>query len=126
MTDIGTALYNFWNSFGIPAYVEETVPDENPDGTPVTMPYITYRLAKPDWTAPISTYAKIWYRSTSFGGILAMTDIIEKEIGPGAVIPFDNGAIWLYREPQFAQFVPDDDPDVKCMYLNMSMQVVAE
>jgi len=130
MTDVATALYEFWSGFGIPAFVEGTVPDKIPDSQgnmhPVTMPYITYRLAKPDWITPVSMYARLWYRSTSFRDINAKVDEIEAEIDAGAVIPLDKGTIWLYKESPFAQFMEDDDPDIKCIYLNLSMQAVTE
>ena len=142
MTDVATALSYFWNGFGLPAFVEGTVPDKMPeelhvrnvDGTPVIferdapvkMPYITYRLAKPDWITPVSMYARLWYKSTSFRYINAKVDEIEAEIDAGAVISLDKGTIWLYKESPFSQFMENDDPDVKCIYLNLSMQAVTE
>ena len=42
MRDTAAALYTFFSSFGIPAYVEYNVPDN------AALPYITYELRDPE------------------------------------------------------------------------------
>jgi hypothetical protein len=43
------------------------------------------------------------------------------------VVPFEDGAIWLYKGTPFAQFMPmDGDPNLKCMYLNINLQAITE
>ena len=121
ISKIVTALYTFFSSFGLDAYPENTVPDD------ATLPYITYQIAVPEWESPVSLYARVWYRSTSFEGISAKVGQIDAAIGPGAVIPFEDGAIWIYRGTQFAQYMPmDGDPNLKFMYLNMSVQAITD
>ena len=39
------AIYQFWNSFGLTAYEENTVPDD------AAFPYITYQLVTPCFSA---------------------------------------------------------------------------
>lgn len=121
ISNIVTALYTFFSGFGLDAYPEDTVPDY------AVLPYITYQVAIPEWEDPVTLYARVWYRSASFAGISAKVGEIDEAIGPGAVIPFTDGAIWLYRGTPFAQFMPmAGDPNLKCMYLNMSVQAVTE
>lgn len=120
MTNIAKALYQFWNGFGIPAFVENTVPENMPDGTPVEMPYITYRLAEPDWSDTIQLYARVWYRGTSFTGILTKVDQISRAIGTGKTISFDNGFLALFKDSMFAQYMKDDiDETIKIAYLSI-------
>ena len=127
MTDVATALYEFWSGFGIPAFVENTIPDEMPDGTPVKMPYITYRLAEPDWINPISMYARVWYRGTSFTWLSAKVDEIGREIGTGKTIPFENGCLTLFKDDIFSQYMSEsDDGMVKTAYLSLIMHSIKE
>ena len=119
ISNIVTALYTFFSSFGLDAYPEDTVPDD------AALPYITYQIAVPEWEDPTTLYARVWYRSASFAGISAKVGEIDDAIGPGAVVPFADGAIWIYKGTPFAQFMPmDGDQDLKCMYLNMSIQAI--
>lgn len=121
ISKIVTALYTFFSGFGLDAYPENTVPDD------AQLPYITYQIAVPEWENPVSLYARVWYRSASFAGISAKVGEIDNAIGPGAVIPFKDGAIWIYKGTPFAQYMPmDGDPNLKCMYLNMSIQSITE
>ena len=121
ISKIVTALYTFFSGFGLDAYPEDTVPDD------AQLPYITYSISIPDWENPTSLYANVYYRSASFAGISAKVGEIDEAIGPGAVIPLDDGAIWLYKGTPFAQFMPmAGDPNLKRMYLNMSMQAITE
>lgn len=121
ISSIVSALYTFFSGFGLPAYPEDTVPDDE------TLPYITYQIAIPEWEKPVSLYARVWYRSNSFAAISAKVGEIDDAIGPGAVVPMENGAIWLYKDSPFIQFMPyEGDPTLKCMYLSMNMQAITQ
>ena len=121
ISKIVTALYTFFSGFTIPAYAEDSVPDG------AALPYITYQIAVPEWENTVSLYARVWYRSASFAAISAKVGEIDAAIGPGAVVPFDGGSIWIYKGTPFAQFMPQPgDLTLKCMYLNMSMQAITE
>ena len=56
------AIYQFWSSFGLTAYEENTVP------TDAAFPYITYQLVTDSFDREIPLVASLWYRSESFGG----------------------------------------------------------
>lgn len=116
ITKIVTALYNFFSGFTIPAYAEDSVPDD------ATLPYITYQIAVPEWENPVTLYARVWYRSASFEGISAKVGEIDEAIGEGVCVPVEGGAVYLYKETPFTQFMPQTgDLTLKCMYLSMSM-----
>ena len=126
MTNVATALYDFWSGFGIPAFVEGAVPDELPDGTPVTMPYITYRLAQPEWDEPMSMYARVWYRGTSFNGLADKVDQISNALKSGYSVSDDGFYMALMKDNNFCQYMIDDSEDgmVKMAYLSLIMHVV--
>ena len=54
------AIHTFWSGFGIPAYDEQTVPDD------AVMPYITYRVVTDSIGNVCNLTGSIWYRSTSW------------------------------------------------------------
>ena len=112
------AIYQFWNSFGLTAYEENTVP------TDAAFPYITYQLVTDSFDREIPLTASIWYRSESWAGINAKTDEISQKISRGGkIIPCDGGAIWLKRGQPFAQSMGDESDDlIKRKYLNITAE----
>ena len=114
------AIYQFWNSFGLTAYEENTVPDD------AAFPYITYQLVTDSFDREIPLTASIWYRSESWAGINAKTEEISKKISRGGkIIPCDGGAIWLKRGQPFAQSMGDESDDlIKRKYLNITAEFV--
>ena len=112
------AIYQFWNSFGLTAYEENTVPDD------ASFPYITYQLVTDSFDREITLTASIWYRSESWAGINAKTEEISQKISRGGkVIPCDGGAIWLKRGQPFAQSMGDESDDlIKRKYINITAE----
>ena len=112
------AIYQFWNSFGLKAYEENTVPDD------ATFPYITYQLVTDSFDREIPLSASLWYRSESWTAINAKTEEISQKIGRGGkIIPCDGGAIWLKRGQPFAQNMGDESDNlIKRKYLNITAE----
>ena len=112
------AIYQFWNSFGLTAYEENSVPDE------AAFPYITYQLVTDSFDREISLTASLWYRSESWAGINAKTEEISQKISRGGkIISCDDGAIWLKRGQPFAQNMGDESDDlIKRKYLNITAE----
>ena len=112
------AIYQFWNSFGLTAYEENTVP------TDAAFPYITYQLVTDSFDREITLTASIWYRSESWTAINAKTDEISQKISRGGkIMPCDGGAIWLKRGQPFAQNMGDESDNlIKRKYLNITAE----
>ena len=112
------AIYQFWNSFGLAAYEENSVPDD------ATFPYITYQLVTDSFDREIPLTVSIWYRSESWTGINAKTEEISQKISRGGkIIPCDGGAIWLKRGQPFAQSMGDESDNlIKRKYLNITAE----
>ena len=119
MTSTAKALYDFFSSFGIPAYVEYNPPDD------AVLPYITYQLVQPNWSDASSMYARVWYRSPSFTGIAAKVDEIDAAIGEGVSLPTSSGAVYLMKATPFAQYMPmEGDDTLKVAYLNLTIHAL--
>ncbi len=112
------AIYQFWNSFGLTAYEENTVPDD------ADFPYITYQLVTDSFDYEIPLTASIWYRSESWTAINTKTEEISQRISRGGkFVPCDGGAIWLKRGQPFAQSMGDEsDTLIKRKYLNITAE----
>ena len=112
------AIYQFWNSFGLTAYEENTVPDD------AKFPYITYQLVTDSFDREVPVTASLWYRSESWTAINAKTEEISQKISRGGkIIHCDDGAIWLKRGQPFAQNMGDESDDlIKRKYLNITAE----
>ena len=112
------AIYQFWSSFGLTAYEENTVP------TDAAFPYITYQLVTDSFDREVQVTASLWYRSESWTAINAKTEEISQKISRGGkIISCDGGAIWLKRGQPFAQNMGDESDDlIKRKYLNITAE----
>lgn len=121
-------LYSFWSSFGLPAFDETKVPDEDERllmfGS--AFPYITYETAVTDFGNEIALAASAWYRSESWEAITRKVNEIENRIGRGGIIlRTDKGAIWLKKGSPFAQRMADaGDDGIRRMNLNLSAEFI--
>lgn len=121
MTKAAT-IYQFWSSFGLTAYEENTVPED------AKFPYITYQLVTDSFGNQIALSASIWMRDSSWKLINFITDCISQEIGRGGkMLVYDGGALWLKRGTPFAQNMGDDtDNLIKRKYLNITAEFISE
>lgn len=121
MSDKWQTQDEFWNSFGIPAYDENTVPDE------AVMPYITYGAVVSNFENPITLLASIWYRETSWKNISELADRIASYIGKSyKAIKVDGGYMVLSLGAPFAQRMADEDDSVRRMYLMVDTEFYTE
>lgn len=112
------ALHNFWRSFGIPAYDENTVPEGE------KMPYITYELATGSFNdGDVPLTASIWYFDKGWGDISRKADEISEYIGFGGVtLPTDTGYLWIKRRTPFAQRMSDTNDNIRRVLLSISVE----
>lgn len=114
------AYYHLWSNFGIPAYDENSVPDD------AVMPYITYQVIIDDLDAPVYPNASVWYRSTSWEAIdLKMIEISGK-LGQMKPIKLDDGYMYVTKNTPFAQRMTDEDRTVKRYVLNLGVEFLTE
>lgn len=126
MINTAQALNEFWRGFGLPAYMVNTVPDEQPDGTPTSPPYITYSIVETEPLEPATHYAQVFYRGTALAGLLSKVDEIKEAIGNGAIIKCNGGYVVLRPASPFIQLMIDADPDVRYAYINLQINCYHE
>lgn len=117
------AIYQFWNSFGIKAYEENTVIDADEEGNPIEpeMPYITYQLVTDSFDREVAATASLWYRGESWTAINAKTEEIAQRISKGGkILQCDGGNIWIKMGQPFAQNMSDESDDlIRRKYINI-------
>lgn len=113
--EVATGLYDFFNSFGIPAYVTNFVADD------AVFPYITYDayIGAPLEVVPIGV--KVWYAGRLPTELFETVEKIRVKIGNGLHVPCGNGYLYIYQGEPFAQVAEDDTPGISAFYLNINI-----
>lgn len=113
------ALYKFMNGFGIPAYMDSSVPED------AVFPYITYNLVENDmFETEANLTVNVWYRTESEAAPNAKVREMFNRIGLGGVtVPCDGGMLWIKRGNPWAQSVAIEGEDemVKRRYVNINV-----
>lgn len=113
------ALYQFFSSFGMPAYAASSVPDD------VIFPYLTYELITSAWGGgEAGLTVNLWFYTTSEAIPNAKAQELSEAIGLGGVmLPCDGGTIWLKRGSPWCQSLKDEtSPTIKRRYLNVTAE----
>lgn len=116
------AIHSFWNSFGIKAYDESTVPDSmsftNPNNEDLD-PYITYELSMAEFGNEVASAVSLWYYGDSWKAIETKAKQIDERLSNGGVqIPYDEGSIWIKKANPFRQRVSDSNDMVRRYLIN--------
>lgn len=119
----GQAIQAFWESFGLTAYDETTVPDDAP------LPYITYSVKTDSFDNVVLVNASLWYRSYSWKEISEKTEEIAMAIikmNPPS-IKIDGGRLYITKGVPFAQRMREDSDDaIRRMLLNVNYEFLTE
>lgn len=114
------ALHWFWNSFGIPAYDESTVPDNHGDF------YITYSAVTDSLDRALPMSANIWKRNaTSWSDISQKAEQISDALIQVKTIPLDIGYLYITRGQPFAQRMEEENDTVRRIYINIMAEYLA-
>lgn len=116
------ALHEFYSSFGIKAYEENSVPDEVKTGD---MPYITYEVITSSFDVQnVALSCQIFSKSNSMTTVNALTEKIAEALRGGAKLQCDSGWIVLYQGVPFAQSRITEDKTVKAKYINITADYI--
>lgn len=115
MRSVAEALKTFFSGFQLPAYSQDSVPDD------VQLPYIQYLLNEPTWDEKATMYCMVWYRTKSNSVLLAKADEIMRTIGiAGKKIMLSDGG-WLVIRLESNQAQVQVNGDERAAYINMSI-----
>lgn len=120
------ALYQFWSSFGIPAYEENSVPDD------ANLPYITYSDQIGYIHDVNNLSASVWDYDMSAGKnwsyVIEKANEIGERIGQGGTtFRYDNGLMWIIRGVPFGQRMGDPSDDrIRRMIINVQIEFIED
>lgn len=114
------AIYNFWSSFNLPAYDENTVPDD------ATFPYITYEYTDDDFGNNNPLRTSLWYRSNSWENITLKADQISESISRGGkMVNYNGGSAWIQKARPWSQRMSDPNDDtIRRIVLNVTIEYI--
>ena len=121
-------LNAFWNSFGLKAYDETSVPeyitDDQGNKVKLEPPYITYEVSDDEFGNVLMRTASLWYRSSSWEEVTAKEQEIAEYITRGGrMLAYDGGAIWLQKSTPWAQRMSEPSDDmIRRIVLNVSIE----
>lgn len=111
------ALDSFWNSFGIPAFEQSTVPESDELRGDF---YITYEAVTDSLDRPVPMSASIWMlNTTSWETISQKAEQISDALVQVKTVPMDTGYIYITRGQPFSQRMTEDKDTVRRIYLNI-------
>lgn len=117
--DKAQAIHQFWSSFGLTAYDENTVPEN------AEMPYITYAVSTGAIDDILMLTGSLWYRSPSWRDVSIKADEIAQAVGANGyrIAKVDNGYLWINQGSPFSQRMADPSDDmVRRIYLVFSAE----
>ena len=120
------ALYQFFSSFGLTAYEEDSVYAMAMQGQAPSYPYLTYEGITDYFgdqsDTPLSF--SLWYRTSSWTEVNAKSQQISAAIGRvGTIITCDGGYILIKRSSPWAKNMGDDSDDmIRRNYHNLSVR----
>lgn len=120
--DKDIVIHRFWAGFGVPAYDENSVPDEQRN----VFPRITYDIVQGDTFDQVAMSGSVWDRSTSWDGVYDVFNQINDSLSNGGVIlPCDGGGLWIKKASPWAQRMGDESDDsVRRIFMNISVEFI--
>ena len=127
--------YNaFWNSFGVLAFEENSVPDDSiieemirSGIATAKYPYITYQVLIDDLGQPLYPTASIWDRSTSWERADTLANSISARIQEMGTIKLDSGRLFITKGSPYAQHLSEEaDRYIRRVVLNLAIEFLTE
>ena len=127
--------YNaFWGGFGVLAFEENSVPDDNVIAELIKAgvaaakyPYITYQVIIDDLGNAVYPSASIYDKSSSWERVDTLTNAISNRIQNMGTIRLDNGRMFITKGSPFAQHMGEGEAfDIKRVVLNLGVEFFTE
>ena len=121
--DKAQAIHNFWSSFGLRAYDENTLP------TNMQFPYITYNVATDSIDYNVEMTGNLWYKDNSWSEISQKAEEIAMavECTDKRIAKIDNGYVWFKKGTPFTQRMNDpNDTQIRRMVINLTVEYLTQ
>ena len=124
----------FWSGFGVFAFEENSVPDDEvfaeliKAGTIKSKyPYIAYQVIVDDLGHPVFPTASIYDKSNSWERVDLLTNTVSERIQKMNTIKLDNGRMFITKGSPFAQHqLESEDLSIRRVILNLGIEFFTE
>lgn len=128
------ALFEFWNSFGVLAFEENSVPTEDEINTLIASgaasarwPMITYQVLLDDIGSPVYPTASVYDKSSSWERADTLANLISATIQRQKTIKLDNGRMFITKGSPFAQHMDEAaDRSIRRIIINTGIEFFTE
>lgn len=128
------AYNSFWNSFGVLAFEENSVPTDEvfeqmieSGAIQSKFPYITYQVIVDDLGNSVYPTASIWDKNTSWERADLLANSISRFIQGMKTIKLDEGRMFITKGTPFAQHMGEDgDTAIRRVVLNLGIEFFTE
>lgn len=128
------AYNQFWNGFGVLAFEENSVPDDEvierliEEGiADAKYPYITYQVLTDDLDGVVYPTASIYDKTTSWERSDLLANLISERVQKMGTIALDNGRMFITKGSPFSQHVFESgDVSIKRILLNLGVEFFTE
>ena len=112
------ALFNFFNSFGLTAYPNISVPDD------AKYPYITYPVMSGNWTDTSFPSVYIYTKNAKVTDLTAYVRLFSDRLkNGGETVECDNGMLWITTGNPLVNYLTDaTDETVRFAVLNLNVE----
>lgn len=108
------ALHEFFSSFGVPAYDENTIPDD------AKLPYITYSVTVDNYDNICPLNMAIWDKGQSWQSVTELSHEVAKKVDNMGRIRIDDGLVYITRGSPFAQRMADEsNKEIRRIVINL-------
>lgn len=123
------AYNHFWGDFGVLAFEENTVPDDETIKAMISggaaaakYPMIVYQVITDDLGQPVYPMASIYDRSSSWERADTLANQISRRITDMNTIKLDTGRMFITKGRPFSQHM-DEEGDKAIRRINLNLQV---
>lgn len=128
------AYNSFWSGFGVLAFEENSVPDDDvikelieQGYATAKYPYITYQVLTGDLDEPIYPSASIHDKSSSWERVDLLTNQVSEKIHKMNTIELDDGCMFITKGSPFSQHMDvGGDIFIKRVLLNLGVEFFTE
>lgn len=128
------AYNDFWSRFGVLAFEENAVPDDETIAQMIKngyanakYPYITYQVITDDLDDQIIPTASLWDKNSSWQRIDELSNTISDYISRMGTIKLNNGRMFIFKGTPYAQHQGDaNDNTIKRVILNIGVEFLTE
>ena len=121
------AYSEFWSGFGVLAFEENSMPDDETIQSQAKYPYIAYQVIVDDLGHPIFPTASIYDRSTSWKRADELANVISERIQKMNTIKLDNGRMFITKGSPFMQHqMESEDMNIRRVILNLGIEFFTE